>query len=142
MSYTIAFSNQRIVTSCVCIYACCCCCPQHDKTCASMHVHSAPKLLHKIGKTMPHDPLQIMTTDSVTCMKSSILRKGTRSRHLALVLILTQVLRTCRCCMCKCCSSRHMHITYHSQMGAYQPNSYPCNATAYMKLIICNCHLS
>ena len=85
----------------------------HDMrlTCASMHVHSAPKLFIDTGNTMHRNQLQTMTIDSVTYVKSGILRKGTRSGQLALVLILTQVLQTCRCCMCKCCSSEHMHAT-------------------------------
>ena len=61
------------------------------------------------GNTMPHDPRQILTIDSVTYLKLGILRKGTTSEHLALVLILTQVVQTCRCCLCKGCSKGHMH---------------------------------
>jgi len=61
------------------------------------------------SNTMPRDPLQILTIDSVTYSKSGILRKGTRPGHLALVLIRIHVVQTCRCCMCKGCSNGHMH---------------------------------
>ena len=72
------------------------------------------------GNTMHDNPLQTMTIDSVTYIKSGILQKGTRSgrgtersevprpggdAH-------AHMLQTCRCCMCKCCNSEHMRGTW------------------------------
>ena len=44
------------------------------------------------SNTVPRDPLQILTIDSVTY--SGILRKGTRPGHVALVLIRIHVVQT------------------------------------------------
>lgn len=92
--------------------------------------------------TVHHNPLQTITTDSVSTRSASFCEKrpdlGTkqsevRKRWYSHTCCKMQVLHVQML--------QHMHMLYHSQMRAYQQYSLPSNATAYMKLIIFDYHL-